>query len=229
MATDRYEQETTRLFERLVKPGMVVIDVGSHVGYYSLMAARQVGPAGRVYAFEPEPSNHALLLKNIELNGYSNISATRKAISNRVGSATLFLTSLDNGRHSTYQHGLPERGSVPVETTTIDALLAAEGWPRVDLIKVDVEGAEMDVLEGTHQLQRKCPELKLIIEFSPALLGNAGADPFQFLEQLAGRGFEVHCIAEKEGLLPLREVDRPSLVDRLLKDQGSLNLFCAGR
>jgi hypothetical protein len=116
-----------------------------------------------------------------------------------------------------------------VETATIDSLLAAEGWPRVDVIKVDVEGAEMDVLEGTHQLQRKCPELKLIIEFGPALLRNAGADPLQFLEQLAGRGFEVHCVSEKEGLLPLREVDRPSLVDRLLKDQGSLNLFCAGR
>ena len=229
MATDKYEEETTRLFERLVKPGMVVVDVGSHVGYYALMAARQVGPAGRVYAFEPEPSNHELLLKNIELNGYTNVAATRKAVSSKVGEATLFLTALDNGRNSTYHHGLPEKGSVAVETTTVDAFLAAEGWPTVDLVKVDVEGAEMDVLAGMCQLLDKSRDLKLIIEFSPSLLRGAGASPLLFLGHLDVLDFEVNCISARDGLSSLREADRPPLIDKLLKSEGSLNLFCSKR
>lgn len=226
MAMDRYETETTKLFEGLIKPGMVVIDVGGHVGYYSLLAARQVGPAGKVYAFEPEPGNYELLLRNIESNHYSNILAIRKAVSDRVGSTTLFLTALDNGRHSSYHHGLPERGQVPVETTTLDAFLDAAGWPKVDLVKVDVEGAEKDVLDGMDLLLEKSPQLKLIVEFSPVMLQEAGADPIQFLEQLGTRHFEFHRIAEKKGPVKVPKEEWHSLVNKLLKDEQSVNLLC---
>jgi FkbM family methyltransferase len=227
MAMGRYEPGTTRLFQEVVKPGTVVIDVGAHVGYYALLAARQVGPQGKVYAFEPEPANYALLLKNIELNGYGNIVAAGEAVSNRVGPATLFLTRLDSGRHSTYHHGLPEKGSVAVETTTLDAFLEAEGWPKVDLVKVDVEGAEWDVLEGMEQLLRKSEGLKLILEFNPFLLQSAGVDPFRFLERPASWRFKVYCIDEGRGLLPLDQVGVSSLVERLLARQSSVNLLCS--
>lgn len=229
LATDRYEVETTRLFESLLKPGIVVMDVGAHVGYFSLLAARKGGPNGKVYSFEPEPQNYELLLKNIEVNGYTNIVATRKAVSNKVGSATLFLTGLDNGRHSTYHHGLPEIGSVTVAATTIDAFLGAEDWPTIDLLKVDVEGAEMDVLQGMSQLLDKSQDLKLIIEFSPTLLCSAGANPLQFLVELGARGFEVACITDQVQPSPLQAEDRELVVDHLLKSEGSLNLFCFGR
>lgn len=227
MATNRYEEESTKLLEGLLKPGMTVIDAGSHVGYYALLAARQIGPEGRVYAFEPDPDNYELLLRNIALNGYTNIEAVKKALSNQVGTATLFLTTLDNGRHSTYRHGLPERGSVDVETTTIDTFLEARGWPTVDLVKIDIEGAEMDVLEGASQFLAKCPSLKVIIEFSPSLLRNAGADPIEFLNQWAGWEFELNCIVEKKGLVPLELSDQAPLVERLLSNKSSVNLFCS--
>ena len=87
MAMGRYEPETTRLFKETVKPGMVVVDIGAHVGYYTLLAAKQVGPDGKVYAFEPEPGNHALLLKNIGMNGYDNVVATPTTVAPLVGSA----------------------------------------------------------------------------------------------------------------------------------------------
>jgi FkbM family methyltransferase len=227
MAMNRYERGTTQLFERIVKPGMVVIDLGAHVGYYTLLAAKLVGPEGKVYAFEPEPTNYALLLKNIALNGYENIVTTRVAVSNRVGPATLFLTSLDSGRHSTHHHGLPEGGTVAVEATTLDAFLQAEGWPTVDLVKIDVEGAELEVLEGMDQLLRKSSELKLIIEFNPFSLHNAGADPLQLLDKLASWHFSVHCIDERKGVLPLEETDVRSLSARLLRRESSVNLFCS--
>ena len=226
MATDRYEQETTQLFECIVRPGMVVIDVGAHVGYYSLLAARKVGPEGRVYAFEPEPSNYDLLLNNIDLNGYENIVPSKIAISNKVGQTTLFLTALDNGRSSTYHHGLPEKGGVTVETTTLDAWLEAEGWPEIGLIKVDVEGAELDVLEGMGQLLRKERGVKLIIEFNPMLLRNAGTERPQLLDQLTGWGFEVHPVVNGRGPVPMNKLDWGGMVDQLVTSEGSLNLYC---
>jgi len=226
MAMDRYEKGTTQLFERTIEPGMVVIDVGAHVGYYTLLAARLVGPTGKVYAFEPEPANYALLLKNIELNGYNNVEPVRKAASNRVDFSTLFLTALDNGRHSTYRHGLPESGSMIVEMTTIDAFLEAEGCPRVDFIKMDVEGAELDVLQGMTRLIENSVQLKLVIEFNPFLLNSAGVAPTQLLNKPTSWSFKTFCIDEQKGLLPLGEINVPSLVDKLLASQSSVNLFC---
>ena len=226
MAMDRYEKETTKLITKLVKPGMTVIDVGAHVGYYSLLAASQVGPTGTVYSFEPEPANHELLLKNIELNGYSNIRATRKAVSNHAGSTDLFLTALDSGRHSTYRHGLPERGSIEIETTTIDAFLDSVGAPKIDLVKVDVEGAEKDVLEGMDRLLQQTTGLTLITEFSPTLLQNAAADPLQFLDTLNTRGFTVHCIVGNQGPVELTPEEWPGEIEQLRRSEGSINLLC---
>ena len=226
MAMDRYEEETTNLFQKLLKPGMVVVDVGAHVGYYSLLAARQVGPEGKVYAFEPEPTNHELLLDNIQRNGYTNIVSQRKAVSNSVGSTSLYLTNLDNGRHSAYRHGLPERGRVNAETITLDAFLDAEGWPKVDLVKVDVEGAENDVLDGMNRLWQRSPDLKLIMEFNPTFLNHAAANPLQLLEMLSSLGFVVHRVVDSDGPVLLHDSQRDGLVDGLLKSEGSVNLFC---
>ena len=226
MALGAYEPATTRLIQNLVKPGMVFVDVGAHLGYYSLLAARQVGQDGRVYAFEPEPVNYSLLIKNIELNGYRNIIADPRALSNTTGSSNLFVSALDSGRHSIYHHGLPETGSVAVDTITLDAFLETQGWPRVDLVKMDVEGSERDVLEGMSQLLERSKGVKLIMEFNPALLRNAGADPIRFLEAPAGYRLKVHLIKQAPEPTPLETADIPALVDKLTKAQDSVNLFC---
>lgn len=226
MALGKYEEQTTKLFQRITRPGMVVIDAGAHVGYYTLLVARQVGEQGKVYAFEPEPTNFSLLQQNVALNGYGNVVATKAAVSNLVGSATLYLTSLDSGRHSTHRHGLPDGGAVAVAATTLDAFLKAQGWPVVDLIKVDVEGAELDVLEGMSQLLGRPGELKLIIEFNPSSLQRAGADPLQLLEKLASWQFSINCIDEKKGVFPLEKAGAHSLSARLLRRESSVNLFC---
>src|ERR1035441_6724268 len=77
---DQYEPETKALLGSLIRPGMTVFDIGAHVGHYTLLAARIVGPTGRVYAFEPEPENFALLKRNVELNGYKNVTCVPKEI-----------------------------------------------------------------------------------------------------------------------------------------------------
>ena len=112
MVVDKYERATTDLLKDLLHPGMIFVDVGANIGYFSLLAANLVGTEGTVYAFEPEPGNHELLRKNIELNSYSNIVMIQKAVSNKSGSAPLFLSALDSGSHSLYSEaarGVKER------------------------------------------------------------------------------------------------------------------------
>jgi FkbM family methyltransferase len=226
MANGRYEPATTHLFQKTLIPGMVVVDIGAHVGYYTLLSAQLVGPTGKIYAFEPEPGNHTTLRKNIELNGYDNIVATQLAVSDRTGNATIYLTSLDSGRHSLFQHDLPRRGSASIETTTLDLFLEARDWPQIDLIKVDVEGAEIAVLDGMAQLLVRSPKLKLIIEFNPALLQSAGVAPTGFLEKVWSLGFQISSVDDADGLLLVTEKDYSSLTDSLLTANTSINLLC---
>ena len=226
MAMDRYEPATTRVFQDTAQFGMVVIDIGAHVGYYTLLAAKLVGPSGKVYAFEPEPGNHDTLLKNIELNKYANISAAQTALSDRNGKATIYLSGLDTGRHSLYQHGLPEQGNASVETTTLDSFLESENWPDVGLIKVDVEGAEVAVLDGMVELLDRAPGLKLIIEFNPVLLKSAGVAPASFLGKIRTLGFQMSSIDDSDGISLLTAGDDSELTDRLLAADSSVNLFC---
>jgi FkbM family methyltransferase len=226
MANDRYEPATTQLFQKIVTPGMVVVDIGAHVGYYTLLAAKLVGPTGKIYAFEPESGNHETLLKNIELNKYGNIMATRMAVSDREGNATMYLTSLDSGRHSLFRHDLPQRGNASVATTTLDQFLESQKWPRIDLIKIDVEGAEVAVLDGMAKLLERSSELQLIIEFNPALLQSAGIHPLGFLDKVRSLGFKMAAIDDSSSLIPVTETEYSSLTDRLLTADNSVNLFC---
>ena len=225
MVMDRYEPGTTQLIERLLEPGMVVVDVGAHVGYYTLLAAKHVGPVGKVYAFEPE-ANYAILEENIGLNGSHNILPIKSVVSSRSGSSTLYLTALDNGRHSTYHHDLPEIGSEAVTETTLDAFFEAEKWPSVDLVKMDVEGAEADVLRGMERLLHESVDLMMVMEFNPRLLANANVDPNLFLQIPTTRGFKVYCIDDDKGLLSIETIDSLALVARLLAESSSVNLFC---
>ena len=206
---------------------MVFIDIGAHVGYYTLLAAKLVGPTGKVYAFEPAPGDHDTLLKNIELNDYMNITATNMALSDQNSTATIYFSGLDTGRHSLYQHGLPEQGSAVVETTTLDNYLESQGQPNIDLIKIDVEGAEVSVLDGMSQLLLRSPNLKLIIEFNPALLQSAGVPPLKLLDRLRSLGFQLSNIDDSMGLSQVSEDNYSQLMDHLLSSNNSINLLCA--
>ena len=102
-----------------VKPGEVVIDIGANVGYYTLIAARLVGETGRVYAFEPDPTNFAILDKNVRLNGFRNVVLEQKAVSNEPGSIELFLHEGAAGDHRIYQF-FQDQGAVEVEAVALD-------------------------------------------------------------------------------------------------------------
>lgn len=226
MLAGSFESETTQLIASLVQPGSFVIDIGAHVGYYTLISAGLAGANGKVLAFEPDPTNHSLLLGNIALNGFQNITVVNKAVSDRTGAGVLFQTKLDSGRHSTYQHDIPLAGTVDIETVSLDAILNEEGNPKVDLIKIDVEGAELDVWRGMGKLLASDDAPKIIIEYHPMLLQGAGVDAVQFARQIFSEGFKVQIVDENNGLKESEESEIQELADRLLEQQISVNLFC---
>ena len=225
LVRDRFETGTTKVFEETLKPGNCVLDIGANVGYFTLLAARLVGPEGKVYAFEPEPSNYEVLVKNLGLNGYMNVETIPKAVSSEKGEAQLILSGLDSGFHSLAHLNLPERGTVSVETITIDSFLEERGWPHVDLIKMDIEGWEIAALDGMDRFFQRAGSVKLVIEFCPWIMGTVGITPESFIARLLSYRLDVNLIT-LDGAEPLEKSALPELLDRLTRKDGYANLYC---
>ena len=140
-----YEAAKQRVVRELVRHGMNVVDIGAHAGFYTLAFSRLVG-AGRVWAFEPVPQLAQRLEFHVAENALANVTIHRLAVAERVGSARFrFLPDYET------MGALDEGGAMTVATTTLDSLVAA-GMPVPDVVKIDVEGAELRILEGAAAL-----------------------------------------------------------------------------
>lgn len=204
---ERYE---TDLFYKLIKPGDVVVDIGANIGYYTLIAAKIVGNEGKVYAFEPESDNYELLVKNIEINGYTNITPIKKALSNRKGNLKLFLNKTNLGGHSISDDNVPIRkgGVIEVETITLDDYFEKSiNENRVDFIKMDTEGAEGLIIEGSKNILKN-NNLKILMEFWLYGLKNIGTDPLELLSTLQDYGFKIKLLDETNRTLKIVENEK---------------------
>jgi FkbM family methyltransferase len=226
MAMGEYETETTQLFRDHINPGMTILDIGAHVGYYTLLAARLAGSDGRVFSFEPDQDNYALLVHNVQLNGYDNVTTVNQAVSDKSSSRTLFISALDNGRHSMYHQRQPESGSITVSATTADDYFGEINWPEIDLIKLDVEGSELDVINGMTELLKRSPAAKIIMELNPNLLENANVASMDLLSQVIKRGFTLYRVEENTAPIELSSAEFEPLVQSLASSGGSVNLLC---
>lgn len=218
-----YEPAETALLKEHLKAGQTFIDVGANIGYYTLLAARIVGPKGKVYAFEPDLNNFKLLVRNIAANGYSNVVPMNQALSNKAGTARLYINPSNRGDHRIYDSH-DGRPSVEVGMTTLDRFFEKLD-KKVHFIKMDIQGAEAAALGGMKGLIRKNKGLKLVTEFSPGSLKAFGADPKKYLKNLQALGFRFLEISEKAKTV------KPVTPTQLLKRQwgGSedyTNLFC---
>jgi FkbM family methyltransferase len=133
----------------LLRPGSVFFDVGANVGFLTLIGAKLVGARGVVYAFEPVPANIAALRRNVRLNGFANVNLIEKAVSRAPGREKLIL-AVDSGGAALAVADRPpdEAGAMDVEVTSIDALIQDGRVRPPAVVKVDVEGAETQVLQG---------------------------------------------------------------------------------
>lgn len=142
-----------RVYEQFfgMAPGDVVIDIGAHVGVFTLKAAKAVGEKGQVVAIEPEPGNVALLRQNIARNGTENVIVIDKAVSSYKGEAKLNLSDLSSCT-SLVQPLLYSSGNcIEVETDSLDNIVSELGLSRVDFIKIDAEGSEPEILKGAEK------------------------------------------------------------------------------
>ena len=206
MVLGHYEQYQTGLFRKLVKRGAIVVDIGAHIGHYTLIAADLVGDEGHVFAFEPAPDNYALLEKNVALNGYRNITITKKAVSSQTGHAELILDLQDRGKHGLYTSA-EEEESIMIETIALDDFFRNND-KRVDMLKMDVEGAELLVLSGMKEILQINENMSIFTEFSPLMLERAGSSPIEYLKLLLDYNFEIYYINEQEERLEAVDIDR---------------------
>jgi FkbM family methyltransferase len=149
----RPEPLTTKAFRACLRPGSVVVDVGANIGYYSCLGGKLIGPGGTVHSFEPAAENVEILRRNITRNGLRNVRVHEVAAAAESGKRTLRIAGV-SGHHSFYAHPMSETvRTVTVDTRPVDALV--EG--PVSVIKIDVEGAELEVVHGMRELLRSSP------------------------------------------------------------------------
>ena len=159
-----YERDKMECFREYLRPGSVVYDVGANVGIYTVLACRMVGVEGRVFSFEPSPDNVQRLAENIRVNKFNNVEIVPSAVSVTDGFATF------DSEADPCVRKISESGALRVETVSLDSFVAS-GKPFPNLMKIDVEGAELDVLRGAQ---------KLLVEHGPTIF-------------LATHGEQVHA------------------------------------
>jgi FkbM family methyltransferase len=155
-----YEAELYALMLRKLKPGDTFIDIGAHVGFFSMIAAKLVGAYGKVYSFEMNPENHFMLVTNINVNNFKNIRPHNWAISDSSGPVQFWINQDNDGGHSLWdcgKHSFNEKSRTsPQKTVSYSiALDHYDSLGKVDFIKMDVEGAEVLALNGMIELLKK--------------------------------------------------------------------------
>jgi FkbM family methyltransferase len=187
---ERCEREFVR---QALEPGDIFFDIGANLGLFTITAARRVGPAGHVYAFEPSPREVAFLQRNLELNHLRNVTIVNQALSDHAGTAQ-FALAADGGNNSLMKNDHPQQQIVAWQTvalTTLDSFAAANSIDRIQLIKIDVEGGELSVLRGSNQvLQRACPPV-ILAEFCDVTAAGFGGSGRQLYDAFVSCGYQM--------------------------------------
>ncbi len=193
------ERSATGRFRELLKPGMVFVDIGTNIGYYSLMASKLVGSSGRVFSFEPWSRNRGILEENIRLNDLKNITVIPKAVSNEDGeNIKIYLPKDDNCGMPSLKKVNEENYSDDFELTgtiTFRTFMETYKPGKVDVIKIDAEGSELNVLKGmSDSLADKNFSPVILMELMEFSLVNFSASVKDVIEYLKSFGFKAYRI-----------------------------------
>jgi FkbM family methyltransferase len=184
-----WESWITVVLARTLRPGWHCLDVGANHGYYTLVMADAVGPQGRVVPVEPTPRLAELLRETLDVNGFPGVAIAQKAATETDGETLQLVVPARRSMNASLSNEAgPTDAVVEVESVTIDAL--TRDWPRVDLIKIDVEGAEEGVWRGMQRTLADNPGLIVILEFNVSRYD----DPRGFLHGIELAGFRLRYI-----------------------------------
>lgn len=207
MLREQYEKDTTDLFKKTIKPGMIVVDIGAHIGYFTRLFSRLAGPSGRVVAFEPDPQNFALLQKNTA--GLPNVTLVNAAVSDKKGSIDFYQIEDSTGCHTTVPTDAPAK-KFSVDAVAFDDL-AQNFFPNI--VKMDIEGGEPRALLGMKELLTNTRPLRIVMELNPEALARAATAPADVIASLKQKGFAAF------GILPGGTRSAP------ISDIGGLQLY----
>ncbi len=191
--TGNFELNELKFVGRFLKPGMTVLDIGAHHGLYTILAARSVGKAGRVVAFEPSPKERQRLLAHLRLNRVAErVSVIASAIGSETADTTLYVVKgKETGCNSLRPPAVKEpTEAVQVPVTSLDAFLSRENIGRVDFIKMDIEGAELAMLQGAQEMLARHPRPVILAEMADSRTLAWGYKASAIYDFLAARGFQ---------------------------------------
>lgn len=222
-----YEPDVSLMMCKIVEPGDVVVDVGANAGFFTVLLGALTGPNGRVVSFEPGDNNIARLKNNIALNRLENVALIEKAASDAVGEIAFFINSDDSGGNALWDVGTfpgnvksaaaPQ--TVTIKATTVDAELEQLGLPAPKLIKVDTEGAELQVLRGCKDVLTGCKVPFVIAEYHPFGLVQMGTAPEAlrtYMEDCGYSTFAMYYDGTMPKLIPRgTEISMPSIINLL--------------
>jgi len=146
-----------------IKPSMTVLDVGAHIGTFTLLASKKVGNSGRVIAVEAEAGNFNQLKKNLELNAIKNVVPVNIALSDLNGRKDFFIAK-GSGCHSFFTNpGQEVVDKIKIKVKSLDSLMEEMHLEKIDLLKIDTEGAELEILRGARRTLLRNPNMKMVI------------------------------------------------------------------
>ena len=188
----RFETNEWKFVRRFLTSGMTVLDIGAHHGFYAILASKAVGPAGAVIAFEPSPRERRRLGRHLALNRCENVRVEPFALSGRNGEAPFHVAARgESVFNSLRPPGTPGPvREIKVVTRSIDSYLSGARISRVDFVKLDAEGAELDILLGADQLLQGRPRPVVMAEVSDLRTAKWGYPAAKILERPAGLGYE---------------------------------------
>tara|TARA_B110000495_G_scaffold160861_1_gene145344 strand:+ start:56 stop:1132 length:1077 start_codon:yes stop_codon:yes gene_type:complete len=208
---DSYDPGSTAILKKLLKKDMNVINIGANIGYFTLLAAREVGPQGKIFAFEPFPKTVELLQKNVDVNGYSNVDVVPMAVSDKTGTAKLALKP--DSTHNFISNDISEYGTIDVPLTlnqrrnfiskydTIDVPLTTIDEyiknQKIDFVIMDAEGHEPLILNGMAKTLEKNPHIQIITEYNPYTLEVAGNTGEKFIEIMENLEFNISIVGSE--------------------------------
>ena len=219
-----WEPEMVALFRMLSLRGGVCVDVGANLGWHTLVLSECVGPGGKVFAFEPNPHSHQLLLENLRLNNINNVVAARSALGERGENRRLQIHPYNWGDNRIIADRQAGARHEPISVRAGDELLAAVPAGAIKLIKVDTQGYDHFVVRGLHDSLLRNPEAVLAVEVEPAMLHEAGTSAREFVAYLIEQGFSGWEL-QPHRAFPLLAPEHYEIVDEV----GNANLVVSRR
>jgi FkbM family methyltransferase len=211
------------LSKKEIKKGDVVLDIGAHIGYYTIIFSELVGSTGKVYAFEPLPKNFQLLKKTVETNNLTNVEIFQNIVSDKNETLDFYTSKLDSVGNRMYNSD-EAASKIEINSISIDEFLKNKS-NKVDFVKMDIQGAEVLAIDGMKETLQNNKKLKIIQEWWPEAIKKYDRIPDSHLNFLEKLGFIFYVVDETYDKLT------PITVSKLMKTYPNdnledVNLFC---